>query len=49
VSKRSRGKLIKVTIGLAKLMREGDTIMCPLTSQRSRMIYNVIQKSSRRL
>jgi hypothetical protein len=48
-SKISRGKLIKVTIGLAEPMRESDMIRCLLMSQRSGRIDNRIQKSSRRL
>jgi hypothetical protein len=42
-----RGKLIKVTIGLTEPMRESDMIRCLLMSQRTRRIYNDIQKSSR--
>jgi hypothetical protein len=38
------GKIIKVTIGLAEPMKEGDTIRCLLMSQRSERIYNVAQR-----
>jgi hypothetical protein len=38
-------KVIKVTIGLAEPMRGGDTIRFLLMCQRSRKIYNEIQKS----
>jgi hypothetical protein len=36
-SRISRGKLIKVAIGLVEPMREGDMIMCLLMSQGSAM------------
>jgi hypothetical protein len=38
------GKIIKVTIGLAEPIKEGDTIRCLLMSQRSERIYNVAQR-----
>jgi hypothetical protein len=43
----NKDKLIKVTIGLAGPMREGDMIRCLLMSQRSGIIDNGIQKSSK--
>jgi hypothetical protein len=43
-SRISKGELIKVTIGLAEPMREGDMTRCLLTSQRSGRIYNVVQR-----
>jgi hypothetical protein len=48
-SKISKGGFIKVTIGLIEIMRKGDTARCLLVSQRSEKIYNVVQRSSRRL
>jgi hypothetical protein len=48
-SKISKGGFIKVTIGLTKPMRKGDMVRCFLVKQRSRKIYNVVQRSSRRL
>jgi hypothetical protein len=38
------GKITKVTIGLAKQLREGDTIRCLLMSQMSERIYNAAQR-----
>jgi hypothetical protein len=39
-----KGEIIKVTIGLAEPMSEGDMTRCLLTSQRSGRIYNVTQR-----
>jgi hypothetical protein len=47
-SKISKGEFIKVTIGLMKSMRKGDTVRCLLMSRRSEKIYNVVERSSRR-
>jgi hypothetical protein len=35
---------MKVIIGLAEPMRGGNTIRCPLMSQRSKRIYSVVQR-----
>jgi hypothetical protein len=43
----SKGGFIKVTIGLTEPMRKGDTVRCPLVSQRSGKIYIVVQRSLR--
>jgi hypothetical protein len=48
-SKISKGGFVKVTIGLTEPMRKGDTVRCLLVRQRSRKIYNIVQRSSRRL
>jgi hypothetical protein len=48
-SKISMGWFIKVTIDLTEPMRKGDTVRGLLVSQRSRKIYSVVQRSSRRL
>jgi hypothetical protein len=48
-SKISKGGFIKVTIGLMEPMRKGDMVRFLLVSQRSGKIYNVVQRSSRRL
>jgi hypothetical protein len=40
----SKGKLIKVMIGLAEPLREGDTIQCLLMGQRSSRIHKLIQR-----
>jgi hypothetical protein len=45
----SKGGFIKVMIGLTELMRKGDTVRCLLMSQMSEKIYNVVQRSLRRL
>jgi hypothetical protein len=45
----NKDKLIKVTVGPTEPMREGNTIMCFLMSQRSGRIDNRIQKNSTRL
>jgi hypothetical protein len=44
-----KGGFIKVMIGLTEPMRKGDTVMCLLMSQMSGKIYNMVQRSSRRL
>jgi hypothetical protein len=36
-------------IGLTESMRKGDTVRCLLVSQRSKKIYVIVQRSSRRL
>jgi hypothetical protein len=41
-SKISKGGFIKVTIGLTKPMRKGDTVRCLLVSQRNGKIYNMV-------
>jgi hypothetical protein len=46
-SKISKGGFIKVTIGLTEPMRKGDMVRCLLVSQKSRKIYNMVQRSSR--
>jgi hypothetical protein len=48
-SKISKVRFIKITIDLTEPMRKGDTVRCLLVSQMSEKIYNVVQKSSRRL
>jgi hypothetical protein len=48
-SKISKGGFINVTIDLTKLMRKGDRVRCLLVCQRSGKIYNMVQRSSRRL
>jgi hypothetical protein len=44
MSKIYKDGLIRITIGLAEPMREGDTIRCLLMGQRSGRIYNVVQR-----
>jgi hypothetical protein len=44
MSKINKDELIRVTIGLAEPMGEGDTIRCLFMSQRSGRIYNVVQR-----
>jgi hypothetical protein len=48
-SKISKGRFIKVTVGITEPMRKGDTVRCPLVSQMSGKIYIVVERSSRRL
>jgi hypothetical protein len=48
-SKISKCGFIKVTIGLTEPMRKGDMVRCLLVSHGSEKIYNVVQRSSRRL
>jgi hypothetical protein len=45
----SKGRFIKVTIGLTEPMRMGDMIRCLSNGRKGREGYHVIQRSSSRI